>query len=103
MINSYFLRWFLHESILYITKIPSIELVNHAETSVIPPDYLLLVENKIIKVNHVNETKLRPCDINKRLWITFSRWLGMKEPIVRRDVRRHLSFKWINSKDFTKP
>ena len=33
-------------------------------------------------------------NLNTKLWINFGKWLGFKEPITRRDVRRHLKNLW---------
>jgi hypothetical protein len=42
-------------------------------------------------INNVNESNEKA---DKRIWVSFGRWLGMKEPIKQREVRRHLKQKW---------
>jgi hypothetical protein len=38
--------------------------------------------------------KYRTENLNEDLWLSFGRWLGMEEPMTRREVRQHLRRKW---------
>ncbi|PKK60805.1 hypothetical protein RhiirC2_792795 [Rhizophagus irregularis] len=64
----------------------------------IPSDFITLVTTDFI--NNVDESNEETelgisnsssiTNKNKLIWISFGKWLGMKEPIKRRDIRRHL-------------
>jgi hypothetical protein len=62
----------------------------------IPEDFFLLIDKDII--NEIDKNDISPItDTNKRLWVTFGQWLGLKqlgEPIKRKHVRHHLRLKW---------
>ncbi|KAF0513458.1 calnexin independence factor cif1 [Gigaspora margarita] len=59
----------------------------------------LLVNKEIIKMGeHDDANSYSDNAKNKRLWVALGRWLGMEEPVIKRDVRRHLWSKWIDLK-----
>ena len=61
----------------------------------IPEEFFLLIDKDLI--NKVDKNDISPTDTNKRLWVAFGRWLGMKQlggPIKRKHVRHHLRLKW---------
>ena len=67
---------------------------NFVNWSDIPLNFLTLVDMDIIK-NKTNENDESSIDDkNDRLWVAFGRFLGFKDPIKRREVRRHLKNKW---------
>lgn len=75
---------------------------NSFELFDIPSDFITLVTTDIINCisesNEEVELKISNSssitDKDKLIWISFGRWLGMEEPIKRREVRRHLKQKW---------
>ncbi|KAF0518003.1 calnexin independence factor cif1 [Gigaspora margarita] len=72
---------------------------NNIELSDIPSNFLLLVNKEIIKMGEHDYANSNSDNAkNKRLWVALGRWLGMEEPVIRRDVHRHLRSKWIDLK-----
>ena len=69
-------------------------IVKRIKLPEIPSDFLTLVDNEIIKAKYVNKGKLRTNNLDEHLCISLGQWLGMEEPLTRRDVRRHLRHKW---------
>jgi len=66
------------------------------ESTEIPEDFFSLVDTDIINGVEKNDN-LHVTDSNKRLWVAFGRWLGLKRPdgpIKRKHVRHHLRLKW---------
>jgi len=55
----------------------------------IPSQFRELVKDIINSTESVETTE------NTKMWIAFGRWLGFKNPITKRKVRRHLKSKWI--------
>ncbi|KAF0434161.1 calnexin independence factor cif1 [Gigaspora margarita] len=63
----------------------------------IPPDFLSLVYSDIIKEKNGVKGPLDIDTNNKRLWIAFGQWLGLrrsKGPLKRKHVRKHLGLLW---------
>lgn len=60
----------------------------------IPADFLGLLETDVINASKNNNTTDSTCDEDKEQWIAFGRFLNFKEPIKRREVRRHLKNQW---------
>ncbi|CAG8795436.1 19438_t:CDS:1, partial [Gigaspora rosea] len=59
---------------------------NNIELSDVPSNFLLLVNKEIIKIEeHDNANSYSDNAKNKRLWVAFGRWLGIEEPVIRRD------------------
>ncbi|CAG8589726.1 31890_t:CDS:2, partial [Racocetra persica] len=74
-------------------------LANNIELSDIPPNFLLLVNKKIIKIEEHVDANSHPDNAkNKHLWVALGRWLGIEEPVIRRDMHHHLQSKWIDLK-----
>ena len=72
---------------------------NNIELFNVLPNFLLLVDKEIIKMGEHDDVNSHPDNAkNNRLWVALGRWLGMEEPVIRRDVRRHLRSKWIDLK-----
>ncbi|KAF0532736.1 calnexin independence factor cif1 [Gigaspora margarita] len=72
---------------------------NNIELSDVPSNFLLLVNKEIIKMGEYDDANSYSDNAkNKRLWVALGRWLGMEEPVIRRDVCRHLRSKWIDLK-----
>ncbi|CAG8836446.1 5547_t:CDS:1, partial [Racocetra persica] len=78
--------------LLVETLIREAKLSNLFEPTEVPLKFLTLVETCIIRKER--EAELSTTSTNNLLWIDFGRWLGFKEPIKRRHVRRRLKHKW---------
>jgi hypothetical protein len=78
------------------TLIREARITGDVEVSNVPTNFFKLVDEDIIKMGkHDADLSHNGKEKNKSLWIDFGRWLGMREPITRRDVRRHLRSRWI--------
>ena len=70
---------------------------NSFELLEIPPDFLSLIYTDIIKETNIGIERSLPNTANKRLWVAFGQWLGLKEkdgPLKRKHVRQHLRLFW---------
>ncbi|KAF0552242.1 calnexin independence factor cif1 [Gigaspora margarita] len=70
---------------------------NSIDLPKIPPDFLSLVYSDIIKEKNDVKGLLDVDTNNKRLWIAFGQWLGLrrsKGPLRRKHVREHLRLLW---------
>ncbi|CAG8605681.1 7230_t:CDS:1, partial [Scutellospora calospora] len=78
------------EELLIETLVREAVLVNRVELFKILSDFLVLINNEIIKVNYVTQVKSKTKDLNKQLWLSLGQWLGIEEPLTRRDIYQHL-------------
>ncbi|RHZ45087.1 hypothetical protein Glove_692g29 [Diversispora epigaea] len=46
-----------------------------------------LIDNEIIKGNHISKVKYRTDGLNEHLWLSLGLWLGMKEPLTRKEKK----------------
>ncbi|RHZ48043.1 hypothetical protein Glove_562g3 [Diversispora epigaea] len=82
------------EELLIETLIREARLINSKEQLDIRPDFLTLIDDEIIKGNHISKVKYRTDNLNEHLWLSLGLWLRMKEPLTRREVRQHLRRIW---------
>ncbi|KAF0424066.1 calnexin independence factor cif1 [Gigaspora margarita] len=63
----------------------------------IPSNFLSLIYTDIIRETGVGIEESLPNTANKRLWVAFGQWLGLKSedgPLKRKHVRQHLRLLW---------
>ncbi|CAG8790418.1 869_t:CDS:2, partial [Gigaspora margarita] len=72
----------LAKELLIETLIREAVLVNNIKSPEIPPDFLMLINNEIIKADCI---KSKTKDLNEQLWLSLGQWLGMEEPLTRRN------------------
>ncbi|RHZ48022.1 hypothetical protein Glove_562g10 [Diversispora epigaea] len=82
------------EELLIETLIREARLINSKEQLDIRPDFLTLIDDEIIKGNHISKVKYRTDNLNEHLWLSLGLWLRMKEPLTKREVRQHLRRIW---------
>ncbi|RHZ79685.1 hypothetical protein Glove_142g5 [Diversispora epigaea] len=69
------------------------KIVNN-EIPYLPSKFLPLIN----EIDHNKEIEFQTNDLKNKSWIDLGRWLGIEEPVTRRNTRRYLRSKWMKLK-----
>ncbi|RHZ72728.1 hypothetical protein Glove_239g14 [Diversispora epigaea] len=69
------------------------KIVNN-EIPYLPSKFLPLIN----EIDHNKEIEFQTNDLKNKSWIDLGRWLGIEEPVTRRNTRRYFRSKWMKLK-----